>query len=80
MIARFKGWVQDKPEKTRLLIYFGLYFIFWFLMWALWESIILEEKHNIGHYLFYGLWMTIWWLIFEQWNLIKSVFGKAKNK
>jgi len=27
MITRFKGWMLDKPEKIRLFIYFGLYFI-----------------------------------------------------
>ena len=76
MMKRFKGWMLNKPEKTRLLIYFGLYFIYWFLMWVLWDSIILKEKHNIGYYFFYGLWLSVGWLIFNNWNLIKSVFSR----
>jgi hypothetical protein len=80
MINRFKEWLLDKPKETRLLIYFGLYFIYWFLMCVLFDFIIFKEEHAIGHYLLFGLWMSICWLAFNKWNLIKSVFSKEDKK
>jgi len=76
MIKRLSNWLSAKPEKTRLLLYFGLYYIYWFLMWFLWDSIIMKENHSLRYYLLYGLWMAIGWLAFNKWSLIKSVFSK----
>jgi hypothetical protein len=80
MINRFQEWLLNKPKKARLLIYFGLYFIYWFLMCILFDLIFFKEEHAIVYYTFYGLWMSICWLAFNQWNLIKSVFSKEDKK
>jgi len=76
MIKGLSNWLSAKPEKTRLLLYSGLYYIYWFLMWFLWDSIIMKENHSLRYYLLYGLWMSIGWLVFNKWSLIKSVFSK----
>ena len=78
MIKKIKKWIGTKPNKIKLLVYFGSYFIYWLLMWFIWEAVILRENHNIFYYLIYGLWMAIAWLTFTKWNLIKSVFNLKK--
>ena len=78
MIKKFKNWIGTKSDKTKLTIYFGLYFTYWFLMWILWSAVILRETHNVGYYLYYGLCMSAGWLIFNKWSLIKSVFSHKK--
>ena len=78
MIKRLKDRIRTKPDTVKLIIYIGLYFIYWFVMWILWTVLIMRESHNIGYYLYYGLCMSIGWLIFNKWNLIKSVFKRIK--